>query len=268
MVHIVFDKDDGEALKKSFDLDETLAGEVVIMNEDWSIGPIMGTINSEGETTTRDEWMAKLFRIQASEENTLEKIKSILKENDEENIWIWIAPNSRDVCGYYFLVSNLESFKGRVYSLWLNNLPFINDKGQIFYPSYLSEIPPKEFVKTKRLAQQISGATFETDPDEWKKLQRENKLLRILEGARKIAGKPENFFDKEILGHIQNDWQKSQKIVQQILTKSKGLSNKIFILWRLRELIDKNEIEGRGEWPVSENFEIKKPSTVSTEIHE
>jgi len=42
--------------------------------------------------------------------------------------------NKHDVCGYYWLMSQLKDLQGRIYILYLNNLPFINDKGQIFYP--------------------------------------------------------------------------------------------------------------------------------------
>lgn len=262
MLHIVFDKDDAEALRKSFELDESLDSEILVINEDWSLGPLVVTINNEGETTNRSEWMARLFNIHPQEEDYLETIKKFLRENPDNHIWIWIAPNSRDVCGYYFLVSNLDAFKGQVFSIWLNNLPFINEKGQIFYPEYLKQIPAREFVKAKKLAQQISPAIFETDPDEWKKMQIENKMLRTLEGAKKISGRDESFFDKEILEQVQNEWQKNSKIFQQLSIKAKGAFNKTFLIWRLRELINTNILEARGDWPVADNFDVRKKQEI------
>ena len=68
----------------------------------------------------------------------------------------------------------------------LNNLPFINEKGNVFYPVSLSEIPAREFVKARKLARPVSAAEFETDPDEWTRLASENKNLRVLEGGKKI----------------------------------------------------------------------------------
>ena len=41
------------------------------------------------------------------------------------------------------------------------NLPFINEKGNVFYPISLAEIPAREFVKAKRLARPVSTAEFE-----------------------------------------------------------------------------------------------------------
>ena len=67
-----------------------------------------------------------------------------------------MAPNQHDVCGYYWLMNQLKEFEGRIYILSLNNLPFINDKGTIFYPRDLFEIPPKEFIKAKKLARPVT----------------------------------------------------------------------------------------------------------------
>lgn len=262
MLHIVFDKDDAEALHKCFELDESMASDILVVNDDWSLGPLIGTINNEGETMSRNEWMAKLFNIHPGEDDYLGRIRKYLREDEENHAWIWIAPNTRDVNGYYFLISKLDEFKGQVFSIWLNNLPFINEKGQIFYPEYLKEIPAREFVKAKKLVQEVSPATFETDPDEWKKMQSQNKMLRTLEGAKKISGRDESFFDKDILTQVQNDWQKSSKVYHQLSLKAKGAFNKTFLLWRLRELIHGDLLEARGDWPAAENFDVRKKQEI------
>ncbi len=268
MLHIVFSKEDAQALEKSFELDESLSGDIIVLEEDWSIGPIMGTINSEGVTTSRSEWMANLFKVNAGEDDPLGGIPQYLNENPDADAWLWMAPNAKSVCGYYFLISKLMEYKGRVFTLWLNNLPFINEKGQIFYPQYLSEIPPREFVKAKKLAQEVSGATFETDIDEWKKLQKENKKLRILEGAKKIAGKEETFLDKEIQNIAGNEWQKSHKVLSQLGAKMKVSVSRLFLVWRIRELIQSGALEGKGDWPSSETFDLRKKQSVESAIHE
>ena len=49
-------------------------------------------------------------------------------------------------------MSQLKNYQSRVFILYLNNLPFINDKGPIFYPEWLHVIPPKEFLIANKLA--------------------------------------------------------------------------------------------------------------------
>ena len=71
--------------------------------------------------------------------------------------WIWTAPNQHDVSGYYWLMSQLKEFEGSVYILSLNNLPFINEKGHIFYPKIYLKFQPREFLKAKKLARPVTS---------------------------------------------------------------------------------------------------------------
>lgn len=262
-MHIIFDKKDAQALAKSFELDESLRSEVIVIDADYSVGPLE---DSSTDGYSRDEWLAMKKLPGISENELLEnRIKSTFERNEEEQLWIWIAPNSRDVCGYYWLINRLQNYQGKVFSIWLNNLPFINEKGQIFYPKYLSEIPAKEFLKAKKLALEVSPAIFETDPDEWKKMVSENKPLRLLDGAKKISGHDEDFFDRDLIAFIPANWQKSSKTIQQFLEKSKFTINENFLLYRLRELTSNQKIEAKGDWPDSDNFEVRKISIENTE---
>ena len=110
-----------------------------------------------------------------------------------------MGQNQHDVTGYYWLMPQLKEFQGRILILYLNNLPFINEKGQLFYPLKVHDILPKEAVKAKKLARPITLSEFEVDPDEWKRLSEENAAVRILEGGKKIAAKEIDFYDVEIL---------------------------------------------------------------------
>src|SRR5204863_8342283 len=123
-------------------------------------------------------------------------LKKELDADSKVEVWIWMGQNQHDVCSYYWLVSQLQDYQGRIVVLYFNNLPFINEKGQIFYPTTLHEIQPREFLKAKKLNRKITPSEFETDPDEWKRLVAENDLVRILEGGKKIVGKEAGFYDK------------------------------------------------------------------------
>ena len=197
MIHIVFNESEVALMKKVIELDETMSGEVLQIKDDFAVGPLTG-IDTEDGWSARLEWWRSLVKDAGHNETlvgsfddrkTVEEIKTKLKENGEEEVWIWMGQNQHDVCGYYWLMSQLSNFQGRIMVLYLNNLPFINDKGQIFYPSWLHEIQPKEFIKAKKLCRPITLSEFEVDPDEWKKLCDENAPVRILEGGKKIAGK-------------------------------------------------------------------------------
>ncbi len=255
-MYIVFDKEDATALGKSFELDERIASEILIVEDDYSIGPLKNIVDEEKEVS-RSEWLAALG-IQLPEQDAVQLIKEKLDAEPEEKAIIWIAPNNRDVCGYYRLVSELQSYKGRVSNIWLNNLPFINEKMQVFYPNFLKEILPAEFLKARKLELEITSSTFETDPDEWTRLTEENSLLRLSDGGKKVSGKQADYFDKEIISALLNDWQKISRVIQAVKSKSKYHPSRSFLLWRIREMIDAQKLDARGDWPTSENFDIKK----------
>jgi hypothetical protein len=255
MIHIVFNESEVVLMKKVIELDESMAGEVLQIKDDFAAGPLAGIETEEG-WTARLEWWRGLVKDAGHNEasvgsfddrKTVEEIKTKLKENTEEEVWIWMGQNQHDVCGYYWLMSQLGNFQGRVMVLYLNNLPFINDKGQIFYPSWLHEIQPKEFIKAKKLCRSITLSEFEVDPDEWKKLCNENAMVRILEGGKKISGEQETFYDGEIMKNLTGEWQKASRLLTNTLHRMKIKTGDVFILWRMKQLINEGRIEITGD---------------------
>lgn len=256
MFHIVFDARGAELISAAMDMDEALDGETILIRDDFSTGPIQDIFSEEGQETRRTWWLevqGELEKlrpeesIQKSDSTRFQTILNRMESEEFDQIWIWIAPNARDICGYYWAISQLSNFSGRIFVLHLNNLPFINDKGNIFYPSALSEIPSREFVKAKKLARPVSSAEFETDPDEWIRLASENKNLRLLEGGKKLLQKDDDYFDQSLLNFLQPVFQKIPKTVHHFLLKSSEKVNEIFLLWRLKQLILSGVAEQQGE---------------------
>lgn len=255
MIHIVFNESEVALMNNVMELDESMAGEVLQIKDDFAVGPLAGIDTEEGWNARLDWWRdlvkdaghAEAIVGSFDDRKTVEDIKTKLNENAEEEVWIWMGQNQHDVCGYYWLMSQMSNFQGRVMVLYLNNLPFINEKGQIFYPSWLHEIQPKEFVKAKKLCRPITLSEFEVDPDEWKKLCDENAVVRILEGGKKIAGKEETFYDGEILKNLTGEWQKASRLLTNTLHRMKTKTGDVFILWRMKKLINDGRIEITGD---------------------
>ncbi len=255
MIHIVFETANVAVLQQAIELDETIQGTILEIKDDYAVGPLGNIYETDGYQERRDWWKLLLEYSPYTEQLDLVDDKltvhQLLKQLDEEpeaEIWIWMAQNAHDVCGYYWLMSQLKEYQGRVHVLYLNNLPFINEKGQIFYPSYLHEIQPKEFLKAKRLARPITLSEFEVDPDEWKKHCQESAMVRFLEGGKKIIGKEVSFFDKDILTNITAEPQKLSKILTNTLSKMKVKTGDVFLVWRIRELIAEGKLEAIGDW--------------------
>ena len=280
MIHIVFETANIAVLQQAIELDETIQGTILEIKDDYAVGPLGDIYATEGYQLRRDWWKSLLEFSPYTEQLDLVDDKltvhHLLKQLDEEpytEVWIWMAQNAHDVCGYYWLMSQLKDYQGRVQVLYLNNLPFINEKGQIFYPSYLHEIQPKEFLKAKRLARPITLSEFEVDPDEWKKHCQESAMVRFLEGGKKIIGKEVSFFDKDILAHINSEPQKLSKILTNTLSKMKVKTGDVFLVWRIRELINEGKLEAIGDWnkswkDISVKMQGDKSQDTSVEIAE
>ena len=159
-----------------------------------------------------------------------------------------------------------REYQGRVMILYLNNLPFINEKGQLFYPSWLNEIQPKEFLKAKKLARPVTLSELEIDPDEWRKIAEENAMVRILEGGKKILGKEENFYDNEILKNLTAEWQKATRVLTNTLHRMKIKTGDVYIMWRMKHLINEGRIELTGDLNKSwKDFDVKLPGAKQQE---
>ncbi len=255
MTHIVFQASDVGAIKEAIKLDASLTGDIIQIKDEFAVGPIANVYETEGYQARRDWWKTVMeFSPYTNaldivdDKLTVHNLKKKLEEDTSLNVWLWMGQNQHDVCGYYWLISQLKEYQGRIFVLYLNNLPFINEKGGIFYPTNIFEIQPKEFLKAKKLSRTITLSEFEVDPDEWKKLCNENAIVRILEGAKKIVSRDETFYDKDILNAVTAEPQKLQKVLHNIFSKMKIRTGDVFLVWRIRELINEGNLEAQGDW--------------------
>lgn len=237
------------------ELDEALQGEVFEIKDEWGVGPLKDLDTDEGRTS-RENWWREVFKNSPygeklvgsfDDRETLKTIKSRLDADPSLEAWIWMGQNQHDVTGYFWLMRQLKEYQGRILILYLNNLPFINEKGQLFYPWGVHDILPKEAVKAKKLARTITLSEFEVDPDEWKRLSEENATVRILEGGKKIVSRDETFYDEEILKNVTTDWQKAWRVLGNTLHRMKIKTGDAFLMWRMKHLIAQGKIEVMGD---------------------
>ncbi len=277
MIHVVFNESEVDLMKQVIALDESLSGEIMQVKDDLAVGPLSG-IDTEDGWQARVEWWRGLLQGSPYKESlagsfddrqTVKQVKQQLDADNDEQVWLWMGQNQHDVCGYYWFMSQFKDYPGRLMVLYMNNLPFINEKGQIFYPSWLSEIQPREFLKARKLARPITPSEYEVDPDEWKKICDENAMIRLLEGGKKLVSKDETFYDSDVIRNITAEWQKASRVLSNILHRMKIKTGDVFIMWRMKELIAAGKIEAMGELAKGwKDFDVKLPGTVQAEATE
>ncbi len=255
MIHIVFNTADIAALESAIELDETLSGKIIEIKDDYAVGPLMDIYETEGFQARRDWWKGVLAYSPYEDQLdivddtlTIHQLINSLNHDENEMIWIWMGQNAHDVSGYYWLMSQFKAYQSRIHVLYLNNLPFLNEKGQLFYPTHLSQIEPKEFLKAKKLARPITLSEFELDPDEWKKLCQENEGVRFLEGGKKLVSMHIGCYDNEMIALLTKNAQKLPSALSNIMAKLKVKLGDAFIVARLKALEEAGKLVIAGDW--------------------
>ena len=255
MIHIVFNTADIAALEQAIELDDLLSGKIIEIKDDYAVGPLLDIYETEGYQARKDWWKEVLTHSPyedqldiVDDQLTANQLINALNHDENEMIWIWMGQNAHDVSGYYWLMSQFKEYQSRIHVLYLNNLPFLNEKGQLFYPTHLSQIQPKEFLKAKKLARPITLSEFELDPDEWKKLCQENEGVRFLEGGKKLVSMHISCYDKEILSLLTKHAQKLPSALSNIMSKLKVKLGDAFIVARLKALEEAGKIVFVGTW--------------------
>jgi hypothetical protein len=274
MIHIVFNTADIAALERAIELDESLSGKIIEIKDDYAVGPLLDIYETEGYQARRDWWKEVLAHSPyedqldiVDDKLTVHQLINALNHDENEMIWLWMGQNAHDVSGYYWLMSQFKEYQSRIHVLYLNNLPFLNEKGQLFYPTHLSQIEAKEFLKAKKLARPITLSEFELDPDEWKKLCQENEGARFLEGGKKLVSMHIGCYDKEILSLLTKNAQKLPSALSNIMNKLKVKLGDAFIVYRLKALEEAGKIVFVGNWTKGwKDMVVQMPGGSSTII--
>ena len=251
MIHILVGHEAAKNLEEAFALDENLKGEIVVLKDTLGVGPIHPNEDEKfiGIRTSFWKELDATFpeEDQVLDENTI-KLLAVRAQREEEPLCFWMSPCVTDVCAYFWLLTHLKQFPGMFHTINIIGLPFLNEKGQLFYPTNFSQIPAKD-----------TPAEYEVEGDEWARLQQENAWVRTYEGGKKIASKDVAYFDTLIKNSLSSEFQKANKVVNETMKKITQSVSHLFIEWRIKELIKANSIIINGEMGKSfKDFEIKK----------
>lgn len=273
MIHLVFDTKATDILQEAMAQDETLAGDIIVFHDDLSVGPVQELMSDIGVEYRQQWWndvltggdFEGLVSVIAEDKTKTMDLINALNAHESETVWIWVAQNARDVSGYYWLLPYLKPYYGRVHVLFLNNLPFINDKGAVFYPVQLSEIPAREFLKAQKLARLITLSEFEVDPDEWEKISRQPGEIRLLEGGKKLVQQTDESLLADLKKYIMPDAQKANRLLQNFMNKSRHRVPEAYVLWKLKSLAASGQYEVTGKIEKMKDFELKYKSKTAEE---
>jgi hypothetical protein len=114
MIHIVFQHADVQLLKKAIEMDESLAGDIFEIKDEWGVGPLQNLDTPEG-WDARQNWWRELLKSSPygsgladdiDDRKTVNEIKERLENDATLQAWIWMGQNQHDVTGYFWLMPN------------------------------------------------------------------------------------------------------------------------------------------------------------------
>lgn len=265
--HFIVGDMSAEPLKEAVLSEPTLKGEVIVLKDILHVGPLK---KEEGKTFSEmrlDYWQ----QVVPNEKNpqTLDDMERMLEvsaamfKDDSIQAWFWMAPSPADVCAYYWLLPYLSKHMGRFFIVNIAGLPFLDENGKVFYPKSISYVLPKEIVKARKLARQVTPSEMEIDTDEWKRLVEENMPLRVHEGGKKIASVDEGYYDNQLVSFCSHQFQKASKIVRQTLSKYSIPTGDVWLGYRIRKIAEEGKLVVQGDpaKPLNE-FEVRLPGEV------
>jgi len=269
MIHIIAGDEAAKNLEAAFLLDENLRGDVLILKDMLGIGPI--ELDAE---MNHDEVRTECWKIMSPNQidhtsqdlhNVLQLIEKAVAE--EEPVCFWMAPCVTDVCAYFWLLPYFKKQADMLHTINIIGLPFLNEKGQLFYPKNFSEVVPTEFLKTKRLLKKVTVAEYEVEGDEWTKLQTESTWVRVYEGGKKIVSKELTYYDSLLSTSLTTEFQKGTKVVNEAMKKCTQTLTSVFLEWRLRELVTSQAVAINGDVEKGlKDFEVKKVGEPAAEM--
>ena len=186
-------------LREAINLNTTLEGEVVVMKDVLSLGPLHDEAGLPFSALRSSFWQqvvpSEKTPIEVDDLHRLIETANELSKNPGHALWLWVAPLPADVCMYLWSLRYLSKYAGRIFVVNIAGLPFLDTESRLFFPSRFADVTPSEIVKASRLARAVNPSEFEIDSEDWDRLGIENGMVRTLEGSKKIASKPVAFYD-------------------------------------------------------------------------
>lgn len=268
--HVVVGDMAAQPLLEAISTEPSMEGEVLVLKDILHVGPIK---KAQGQSFSqlRTEFWKEVINDekQEIEVNDLERLLEVttqLHNNPDALVWLWMAPWPADVCAYYWMLNYMSKHLDRFYVLNLGGLPFLDEEGKVYYPKNISEILPKELIKARKLARQVTPAELEVDGEEWLNMTAENAGMRLLAGGKKLYTRDESYYDEKLSSFCSHQFQKAHRIVNQVINKMSVPTGDLYLGWRLRKMVQNETLLADGDIKKTlRDFSVKLPGGTTTE---
>jgi hypothetical protein len=250
--HIVTGDLAAAPLNEAILLEPSMAGQVVVVKDVLSVGPLQKEEGGQKFSEMRSEFWQQVVlngkaHLEVDDFERLSHVVTELAKNEKDVVWVWIAPIPADICTYHWTIKYFGRYKGQFLTVNIAGLPFLDENGKVFFPKSIAEILPKELVKARKLARPVTPGEIEVDGYEWNKLTEENSTIRTSEGGKRLVSRKGDYYDSILLSFCNDQYQKASRIVNQALSKNNIPTGDLFLGWRLRMMVEEGKLQLQGD---------------------
>jgi hypothetical protein len=269
IVHLIVGDDAAKPLREAIVTEESLAGEVVVLQDILHTGPLKRAENQSFGALRSAFWTdvtASAEPVEVPDEERAVAASNALNRSPSAQVWFWMGSIPADVAAYYWLLNYLGQHAGRFFIVNTAGLPFLTAEGKVFFPKSLAGLTPRELIKARKLARPVTPAELEVDGEAWRLLVDENTPLRTLEGGKKLVSRPVSHYDSILLGACSNQFSKASRVITNAITKSAVPTGDTWLGWRLKTLAAEGQLQLRGDVSKSlRDWDVSLPAPTNAE---
>jgi hypothetical protein len=261
-IHIIFKEFSRNTLIDNKELN-IKSNNIISLEDDLRVGPI-SNLNFDDKIKDRKNWLSNVLKktnevekIVSNVEKDIEKIDTILNNENHKVFYLWTFNNALDIISTAKLITKLMEFNITIFIIDFNEITLQNKNGNSFCPKSLIEVNSSQVYKIFNNFKQVETEQLIKWESLWKKIEKENSLLRILDNNGNIKSEKETHFDNLLKSFCKNDFQKSARIIGETLVESKFSISDWYLNWRLKKLSEMKKIETIGELKDMRNYEVK-----------
>ena len=211
-------------------------------------GPLRLPVLRMGYVFAVPEMEAEIAALIAQTRASLSALLERSAEGEEVRVWYSDAPE--ELCGFYWLMSHLETLKDRCGPVQGLKLPRYTEKAKTLVScGGWGEVAPGEFSRYLSLDQPVSPLLRRACARQWQQLQQENAPLRGALNGRLVslpADAYDSFIRREI-SKMEPVFDEPQAI-GQILARELGIGDAL-IAERIESMVRSGELEALTQPP-------------------
>lgn len=182
-----------------------------------------------------------------------------------EDVVLWHGPNASDQVALRYLVSIIEV--DHIYEVNLDGVDFSQCSEKPYYVRSLGECAPDFFDHLSARQEKMSIDRIEKLKNEWKYLRESSSVLRVMDKFEiKVADV--DHFDTEIIQKCTFNFEPAPRVIGRFLGETRKFINDAFVDYRLRALIEKDQILMAGEMKSMRDYCVKLKSNLAKCLNE